>query len=91
MWGLTQKDLVDSDAEILILLTRTDETLSQAVHSRSSYKADEIVWGAKFANMFMRTEAQGIVGMNLSRIRDIEVVYPDKSSVCKNSTFPCPT
>jgi inward rectifier potassium channel len=75
MWGLTQKDLLDADAEILILLTGTDETLSQTVHSRSSYKADEIVWGAKFANMFMRTEADGIIGMNLSKIHDIEVVY----------------
>ena len=75
MWGLTQKDLLDADAEILILLTGTDETLSQTVHSRSSYKADEIVWGAKFANMFMRTEADGIIGMNLSRIHDIEVIY----------------
>jgi inward rectifier potassium channel len=75
IWGLTNKDLLDADAEILILLTGTDETLSQIVHSRSSYKADEIVWGAKFANMFMRTEAAGIVGMNLGRIHEIETVY----------------
>jgi inward rectifier potassium channel len=73
--GLTRQDLLDADAEILILLTGTDETLSQTVHSRSSYKAEEIVWGAKFANMFMRTEADGIVGMNVSRIHDIEMVY----------------
>jgi inward rectifier potassium channel len=75
MWELTKKDLLDADAEILILLTGTDETLSQTVHSRSSYKADEVVWGAKFANMFMRTEADGIIGMNLNRIHDIEVLY----------------
>ena len=75
MWGLTKKDLLDADAEVLILLTATDETLSQIVHSRSSYKADEIVWGAKFSNMFMRTEAAGIIGMNLDRIHDIEIVY----------------
>lgn len=74
MWGLTRKDLLDADAEVLILLTATDDTLSQIVHSRSSYKADEIVWGAKFANMFLRTEAAGIVGMNLSRIHEIETV-----------------
>jgi inward rectifier potassium channel len=72
MWGLDEKDLRNSDAEILILLTGTDETLSQIVHSRSSYKADEILWGAKFANMFVRTEADGIIGMNLNRIHDIE-------------------
>lgn len=73
--GLTHKDLVDADAEILILIIGTDETASQTVHSRSSYKADEIVWGAKFANMFLRSETEGIIGMNLSRIHDIETVY----------------
>jgi inward rectifier potassium channel len=72
MWGLTHADLVKGDAELLVLLIATDETVSQTVHSRSSYQADEIVWGAKFANMFMRTEDQGIVGMNLSRIHDLE-------------------
>src|SRR3981081_1079672 len=74
LWGLTHKDLVDGDAELLVLLIATDETVSQAVHSRSSYQADEIVWGVKFANMFVRTEAEGIIGMNLSRIHDIEPV-----------------
>jgi inward rectifier potassium channel len=75
MWGLTHKDLVDSDAEFLILLIGTDETVSQTVHSRSSYKSDEIVWGAKFANMFLRTETEEIIGMNLSRIHDVEMVF----------------
>ena len=75
MWGLTHQDLVDSDAEFLILLIGTDETASQTVHSRSSYKWDEVVWGAKFANMFLRNEADGIIGMDLDRIHDIEMVY----------------
>lgn len=74
MWGLTQADLVAADAELLVLLIGTDETVSESVHSRSSYQADEIVWGAKFATMFMRSEAEGIVGMNLNRIHDIEPV-----------------
>jgi hypothetical protein len=30
------------------------------------------MWGVKFANMFMRTEAEGIIGMNLSQIHDVE-------------------
>ena len=75
MWGLTQADLVKADVELLVLLIATDETVSQNVHSRSSYQANEIVWGAKFANMFMRSETEGIIGMNLSRIHDIERVY----------------
>ncbi|HMI48925.1 MAG TPA: ion channel, partial [Gemmatimonadaceae bacterium] len=61
--GLTQDDLVAGDAELLVLLIATDEAVSQTVHSRSSYEADEIIWGAKFANMFLRTESEGIIGM----------------------------
>ncbi|HJQ09824.1 MAG TPA: ion channel [Gemmatimonadaceae bacterium] len=76
MWGLKHEDLVASDAELLVLLIATDETISQSVHSRSSYEADEIVWGAKFANMFLRSESEGIIGMNLSRIHEIERVVP---------------
>jgi len=73
---LKHEDLVASDAELLVLLIATDETISQSVHSRSSYEADEIVWGAKFANMFLRSESEGIIGMNLSRIHEIERVVP---------------
>jgi len=75
MWGLKHADLVEADAELLVLLIGTDENLSQIVHSRSSYEAGEIVWGAKFVNMFMRSETEGIIGMNLNRIHEIEPVY----------------
>jgi len=81
IWGLTHADLVDGDAELLVLLIGTDETVSQTVHSRSSYQADEIVWGARFMNMFMRSESDGIIGMNLSQIHDIEPVYRPDSAV----------
>jgi inward rectifier potassium channel len=74
MAGLTRDDLLAADAELLVLLIATDETISATVHSRSSYQADEIVWGARFANMFMRSESEGIIGMNLDRIHDIEPV-----------------
>ena len=72
MWGLTHEDLLAAEAELLVLLIATDETISATVHSRSSYQADEIVWGAKFANMFLRSESEGIIGMNLDRIHEIE-------------------
>jgi inward rectifier potassium channel len=74
MSGLSHADLIAANAELLVLLTGTDETVSQTVHSRSSYQAEEIVWGAKFANMFMRSEAEGIMGMDLNRIHDVERV-----------------
>src|SRR4029079_18265580 len=66
MSGLSHADLVAANAELLVLLTGTDETVSQTVHSRSSYQAEEIIWGAKFANTFMRSETEGIMGMDLN-------------------------
>lgn len=74
MRGLTRQDLIDADAEFLILLTGTDETISQSVHSRSSYKADEILWNVRFTNMFIRATDGGIIGMNMNRIHGVEAV-----------------
>lgn len=72
LYGLTEEDLIAADAEIMILLTGTDDTSSQVVHSRSSYKANEVIWNAKFSNIFMRTREGGVIGMDVSRINDIE-------------------
>ncbi len=74
LYDLTERDLIESDAEVLILLKGTDEASSQIVHSRSSYKADEIIWNAMFANIFMRSEREGVIGMDVSRIHDIQRV-----------------
>ncbi len=69
--GMQYEDLLESNTEILILLTGTDETSSQTVHSRSSYKAEEIVWNASFAPIFKRSHEDGILGMDVGRIHDI--------------------
>lgn len=66
--GLTHRDLAESNAEFLIVLTGFDETFSQVVHARSSYRADEVVWGARFANMFNPPTAEGIVSIDVSRL-----------------------
>lgn len=74
LWGHTAKDLIDKDAEFMILISGTDETFAQSVHSRTSYKASEIVWGAKFQPIFVESRQAGVTGMDLSRIHDIQQV-----------------
>lgn len=69
--GVTKELLEASDAEFLILLKGTDETFSQTVHARSSYKFHEVVWGVKFKDMFNARE-NGKVSIDLRRIHDIE-------------------
>ncbi len=50
--GLTQEDLQTRQAEFLILVKAWDETFSQTVHQRYSYRYDELIWGGKFRPAF---------------------------------------
>jgi inward rectifier potassium channel len=61
LYGKTADDLDRLQAEILILIKGFDDTFSQTVHSRYSYRYDEIVWGARFAPAFDVDEAGDIV------------------------------
>jgi inward rectifier potassium channel len=72
--GMTEEELKASKAEFLILLTGTDETSSEPVHSRSSYIADEVVWNARFANVFVPPEHGKKVAIDLERFHQIEPV-----------------
>jgi inward rectifier potassium channel len=69
--GQTPESLEAADAEFLILLSAVDETFSQTVHARSSYKWNEVVWGAKFADMFVRTD-DGTVAVDMRRLHWVE-------------------
>ncbi|HUR83332.1 MAG TPA: ion channel [Thermoanaerobaculia bacterium] len=70
----TDGDDAQCDAEFLVMLNGFDETFSQMVHTRSSYKADEIVWGAKFASMFQPKDERGTISVDIRKLHDIERV-----------------
>ncbi len=52
LWGKTAEDLARAQAEVLILVKAYDDTFSQTVLARYSYRHDEIVWGKRFAPAF---------------------------------------
>ena len=54
LWGVDEHALLESDAEFIVVLHGLDDTLFQRVHARSSYKAHEVVWNAKFSDMYIR-------------------------------------
>ena len=72
LYGLTDEDLRCGGAEFLILLTGMDETFSQTVHARSSYAAADLVWNARFANVFNRRTGQERLTIDVRRLHDIE-------------------
>lgn len=51
LYGVTPQKMAEQDYEIIVTLTGIDETLSQNIHARHSYVAEEIVWNARFADL----------------------------------------
>ncbi|MEK7832754.1 MAG: ion channel [Acidobacteriota bacterium] len=72
LFGKTEQDLLAIDAEVLILLTGIDETFSQTVHTRSSYKADEIIWRAKFGDIYNPPTPTGRLTIDVRKLHSIE-------------------
>ena len=46
--------------------------LSQTVHSRSSYRYDELEWAARFSDIFEHDEAANDLYVDISRIHAFE-------------------
>ena len=76
----TPDDLVEHEAEFLVLVSAVDDTSSQHVHSRTSYRAEEIAWNARFQQMFVESENEGVTGMDLRRLHAVEFLESPASS-----------
>jgi inward rectifier potassium channel len=66
LYGATAQSLEASDAEITVSLTGIDETFSQTVYARYYYDAEDIIWGARLADITSRTP-EGEFYLNFAR------------------------
>ena len=69
--GKTSADLVQAEAEVLVLLSGIDETFAQTVHARSSYRAEDIIWNRRFRSIFVQEQGQSL-SVDISRLHEIE-------------------
>jgi inward rectifier potassium channel len=74
LWGETEDSLLGCDVEFLVLLNGFDETFSQNVHARSSYRADEVVWGARFRSVFNPPNPDGTLSVDIRKLDEFERV-----------------
>lgn len=74
LYNLTAADFEKRDAEILILLSGTDETFAQIVHTRSSYKPADVKFGYKFANIYNAVESDQPISIDIRKLSKIEKV-----------------
>jgi inward rectifier potassium channel len=73
LYGKTAEDLKRVSAELLILIQGFDDTFSQLVNARYSYRHDEILWGAKFVPAFSVDPAGDLV-LDLDRLDELKMV-----------------
>jgi inward rectifier potassium channel len=78
LYGKTAADLERLQAEIMILLSGFDDTFGQTVHTRFSYRYDEIVWGAKFAPAF-EIDKDGDLVIEVDRVSEIDYLPKEKT------------
>lgn len=73
IFGFSQQDLADAEAEIFTLLKGFDDTYSQYVHSRKSYMFDQISWDEKFISIISQ-DADGKTVLELDKIDLTEAI-----------------
>lgn len=75
LFGKTKDDLDKKQTEIIVLLKGFDETFSQGVRARYSYRFDEIDWNAKFTPAFDFDETGSMV-LNINKVGSHAPVEP---------------
>lgn len=73
LYNITQQQMEERRAEVLILIKGYDEAFGQSIHSRFSYTYDEILWDTRFKKAY-DSDAEGDIILNLSRLHDTEQV-----------------
>jgi inward rectifier potassium channel len=79
LFGKTSEDSERKQAEVIILIKGFDETFSQGVRARYSYRFDEIVWNAKFTPAFEFDETGSMV-LNIDKVGDYVSLEPEVAS-----------
>jgi len=72
MRGLTAATFAESDPEFVCMITADDETFAQTVHAKTSYDKTDVVWGARFREMYISDIDH--VAVDLTRLHDYDVV-----------------
>ncbi len=68
--GFSAGSFAEADPEIICLITADDETFAQTVHAKTSYDSADVVWGARFRDMYLSDEHH--VAVDLTRLHDFE-------------------
>ncbi|MGC4059098.1 MAG: ion channel [Chitinophagaceae bacterium] len=73
-YNMGEHELRDSRLELMVTVKAFDDHYSNTVQQRTSYTAEELVYGARFNPAFRRSEDGGATLLELDKINDYERV-----------------
>ena len=73
LYGATSESLAEMEAEIVVMLTGIDDTVSQAIHARYSYTAEELLWNQRFVDILVR-KGDGGRAIDYTRFHDVREI-----------------
>jgi len=77
LFGVTRESVAASEPELIVSIVGLDETFSQTVHARHTFQLDEIIWGARFANVLV-LHPDGSRSVDYDHFDDVEMTTPAK-------------
>ncbi|HMU61231.1 MAG TPA: ion channel [Gemmatimonadales bacterium] len=76
LWGEDAASLRACEPEFIVLVSGVDETFSQTVFARTSYRGDEVEFGARFVDVFDRSRDDGVLRADVTRLSEVERQVP---------------
>jgi inward rectifier potassium channel len=74
VFGWKEDDFSKNHAEVIILIRAINDTFSQTVYSRKSYKSNELIYGAKFKPLPTNQNKRGKISVSVTDIHKYDIV-----------------
>lgn len=76
LFKMTPTDLIETEAELVVTLSGTDETIAQTIYARHSYIPSELRWNMQFVDILTRT-SEGDRAIDYRRFHDVEPLHQE--------------
>jgi inward rectifier potassium channel len=75
LFGASAQELKDWQAEIVIVLSGSDDIFAQRIHARHSYLPEEILWNQRFEDV-LRFDESGNRVVDYTRLHAVHASEP---------------
>jgi inward rectifier potassium channel len=75
LWRATPESCTEGELELIVSVVGTDDTSLQPVHGRTRYQIEDIVWGARLADILSELP-DGRIKLDVAKFDDLVATEP---------------